>query len=55
MTNTINTRELILGILLEVTKEDNQEYFVSDIPDNEWEAVQNTMIQEIFSKIKSNY
>ena len=41
--------------ILEVKKEDKQEYFVSDIPDDEWEAVQNTMIQEIFSKIKSNY
>ena len=41
--------------ILEITKEDNQEYFVSDISDSEWEAVQNIMIQEIFSKIKSNY
>ena len=41
--------------ILEITKEENQEYFVSDIPDEDWEAVQNTMIQEIFSKIKSNY
>ena len=41
--------------ILEITKEENQEYFVTDIPDKDWEANQNTMIQEIFSKIKSNY
>ena len=41
--------------ILEITKEENNKYFVSNIPENEWEAVKNTMIQEIFSKIKSNY
>ena len=40
--------------ILEITNEANQEYFVSDIPENEWSAVQNTLIKEVFSKIKSN-
>lgn len=41
--------------ILEITKEENNKYFVSNIPENEWEAVKNTMLQEFFSKIKSNY
>ncbi len=41
--------------ILEIVKEDKNEYTVSNIPDNEWEAVQNTMINEIFGKIQSNF
>jgi uncharacterized protein YrzB (UPF0473 family) len=41
--------------VLEVVKEENNEYYLSNIPDSDWDAVQNTMIKEIFSKIKSNF
>lgn len=38
--------------ILEVIKEDNNVYTVTNISDNDWEAIQKTMIEEIFSKIK---
>ena len=41
--------------ILEVISEDNNEYHVSNILDEDWEAVQNTMITEIFAKIKSDF
>lgn len=37
--------------VFEITKEDNNTFYISDIPNNEWELVKNTMIKEIFSKI----
>lgn len=41
--------------ILEVVKEDKDEYYVSNVLDEDWEAVQNTMINEFFSKIKSDF
>lgn len=41
--------------ILEVVKEDKNEYYVSNVLDEDWEAVQNTMINEFFSKIKSEF
>lgn len=38
--------------ILEVIKEENNTFFVSNIPDNEWDAVKDTLINEIFAKIK---
>lgn len=41
--------------ILEVIQEDRNEYIVTNIPDSDWESVQNTMIDEVFSKIQSNF
>lgn len=41
--------------ILEVISEDQNEYHVANILDEDWEAVQNTMINEIFAKIKSDF
>lgn len=41
--------------ILEVVNEEQNEYHVSNVLDEDWEAVQNTMINEIFSKIKSDF
>lgn len=38
--------------ILEIIKEENNTFFVSNIPDNEWDAVKDTLINEIFAKIK---
>lgn len=37
--------------VLEIVKEEKKSIYVSDIPDNEWQTVNETMIREIFSKI----
>lgn len=41
--------------ILEVVQEDKNVYTVTTIPDSDWETVQNTMINEVFSKIQSNF
>ena len=38
--------------ILEIIKEEKNEYTVSNISEKDWEAVQKTLIEEIFSKIK---
>lgn len=37
--------------VFEITKEENNIFYVSDIPENEWQIVQDTMLKEFFSKI----
>lgn len=37
--------------VFEITKEENNVFYVSDIPENEWQIVQDTMLREFFSKI----
>lgn len=37
--------------VFEITKEDDDVFYISDILDEEWEIIQNLMIKEIFSKI----
>lgn len=37
--------------VFEITKEENDIFYISDILDSEWEIIQNTMLKEIFSKI----
>lgn len=41
--------------ILEVFSEEQNEYHVSNILDEDWEIIQNTMINEIFAKIKSDF
>lgn len=41
--------------ILEVVSEENNEYIVTTILDDDWDIVQKTMIDEIFSKIKSEF
>ncbi len=41
--------------ILEIVSEENNEYIVTTILDDDWEIVQKTMIDEIFSKIKSEF
>lgn len=37
--------------VFEIIKEENNIFYVSDIPENEWQIVQDTMLKEFFSKI----
>ena len=37
--------------IFEIIKEENNIFYVSDIPENEWKIVQDTMLKEFFSKI----
>lgn len=41
--------------ILEIIKEQADRCYVANIPDNEWETVQESMLNNIFAKIKSNY
>lgn len=37
--------------VFEIIKEEHNIFYIADIPDNEWQTVQNTMIKELFSQI----
>lgn len=39
--------------ILEIVKEVNGKFVVSNIPDEDWEAVKQTLIDEVFAKIKA--
>lgn len=40
--------------ILEIIREENNLIYVSNVIDEEWEAIQNTLINEVFSKIKTD-